>query len=46
MKKLLVLFAGLFLVVVATENVNAQTSATTSAETFANIITPITIQKT
>lgn len=46
MKKLVFLFASLFITVIAVQNVNAQTNATASAQTSANIITPIAIQKT
>ncbi|MBN2634996.1 MAG: DUF4402 domain-containing protein [Prolixibacteraceae bacterium] len=46
MKKLVFLFASLFITVIAVQNVNAQASATETAQTSANIITPIAIQKT
>jgi hypothetical protein len=43
MKKLAILFAGLFIMAISVQNVNAQTA---SAETAATIITPIAINKT
>lgn len=46
MKKLVLLFASLFIIVIAVQNVKAQTNATASAETSATIITPIAISKT
>jgi hypothetical protein len=45
MKNLIALFAGLFLMTIAIENANAQTSASASAETSAYIVKPISITK-
>lgn len=45
MKNLIAIFAGLFLMTIAIENVNAQASAVTSAQTSAYIVTPIAITK-
>jgi hypothetical protein len=46
MKKLIVLFAGLFMMTIAVQNVNAQNQDDASALTSANIIAPIKITKT
>jgi hypothetical protein len=45
MKKSIALFAGLFLMTIAVQNVNAQNTATDNAETSATIIAPISISK-
>lgn len=46
MKKIIVLFAGLFIMSIAAQNVSAQFTATDDAETHAYIVTPISILKT
>jgi hypothetical protein len=46
MKKIIVLFAGLFLMSFAAQNLNAQFTATDDAETHAYIVAPISILKT
>jgi hypothetical protein len=46
MKKAIVLFAGLFLITLAAQNLNAQTNASATAATSAYIVTPIAIAKT
>lgn len=43
MKKIIVLFAGLFLMSFAAQNLNAQTSATDASATSAHIVKPITL---
>jgi hypothetical protein len=45
MKKLAILFAGMFIMTIAVQNVNAQDDATGIAESNATIITPISIIK-
>ena len=45
MKKLVILFASLFVLVIAAENVNAQNTATGIAQSSATIIAPISINK-
>jgi hypothetical protein len=45
MKKSLILFVSIFVIVVATQNAKAQISATATAKTSATIITPISIEK-
>lgn len=45
MKKLAFLFAGLFLMAIGTESVQAQNSATATANAAATIVTPISITK-
>ncbi|MBE0661526.1 MAG: DUF4402 domain-containing protein [Bacteroidales bacterium] len=45
MKKLIALFAGLFLMTIAVENVNAQYNVSDQATATAFIITPISIEK-
>lgn len=46
MKKAIALFAALFLITLAAQNLSAQTSASATAATSAYIVTPIAIAKT
>lgn len=46
MKKLVFLFAGLFLMAISAESVKAQNTATETANAAATIVTPISITKT
>jgi hypothetical protein len=46
MKKLVFLFAGLFLMAISAESVKAEDQATASANAAATIVTPISITKT
>jgi hypothetical protein len=45
MKKLAILFAGLFIMAISVQNVNAQNEQSASADAAANIITPMNIIK-
>ncbi|HPE34349.1 MAG TPA: DUF4402 domain-containing protein [Bacteroidales bacterium] len=45
MKKLVILFASMFIMTIAVQNVSAQDPQSATADAAANIITPMTIQK-
>lgn len=45
MKKLAILFASMFIMAIAVQNVNAQDPQIASADAAANIITPMAITK-